>query len=157
EPSDNPTSAYVLPLLVLVATALVTGAFAVDIDRLYAARAIGAVIVLYLYRQYYRELRWSRSYLCVAVGAMVAAAWLWFAPRSSQPASAPSFGEGYAWALPIWVIFRVLGSAVVVPICEELGFRGYLLRRLVKRYFTNVAWTAWTPFAVIASSLAFGL
>ena len=50
----------------------------------------------------------------------------------------------------------MVGSALVVPLCEELAFRGYLLRRLQSGDFTSVSPRAWTWLSLIASSLVFG-
>ena len=46
---------------------------------------------------------------------------------------------------------------VIVPIAEELAFRGFLLRRLTSSVFETVSWRTfeWAPF--ILSSLAFGV
>lgn len=49
------------------------------------------------------------------------------------------------------------GSALIVPLCEELAFRGYLLRRLQGADFTSVSPRAWTCFSLIGSSLLFGV
>ena len=38
----------------------------------------------------------------------------------------------------LWLAARVLGSSIIVPIAEELAFRGYLLRRLIDSDFTLV-------------------
>jgi CAAX prenyl protease-like protein len=45
----------------------------------------------------------------------------------------------------------------VVPICEELAFRGFLLRWLVERDFTEVSFRRYTAWAVLVSSAAFAL
>jgi len=50
-----------------------------------------------------------------------------------------------------------VGSALVVPISEELAFRGYLLRRLQGGDFTSVSPRAWTWFSLLTSSLLFGV
>jgi hypothetical protein len=42
-------------------------------------------------------------------------------------------------AAALWLVARVLGSVVVVPVAEELAFRGYLLRRLIDVDFTAVS------------------
>ena len=34
------------------------------------------------------------------------------------------------WLFVIWVITRVLGTIVLVPLIEELFFRGYVLKRI---------------------------
>jgi CAAX prenyl protease-like protein len=50
-----------------------------------------------------------------------------------------------------------LGSVLVVPLAEELAFRGFLLRRLIQAEFTEVAPAQASLLAMLASSLAFGL
>jgi CAAX prenyl protease-like protein len=56
----------------------------------------------------------------------------------------------------LWLIGRVFGLVVIAPITEELAFRGYLLRRLQSRDFSQVPGTQWTVPAVLISSLLFG-
>src|SRR5262249_30080120 len=36
----------------------------------------------------------------------------------------------WPWATG-WLAFRVIGAVLVVPLAEELAFRGYLMRRLI--------------------------
>jgi len=60
-------------------------------------------------------------------------------------------------AAGLWLLARVLGSVVVVPIAEELAFRGYLLRRLIAADFTAVSPKQFTVFSFLVSSVAFGL
>ena len=56
-----------------------------------------------------------------------------------------------------WLIARVLGSVVVVPVAEELAFRGYLLRRLIDADFTAVSPKQFTAISFLISSAAFGM
>ena len=56
----------------------------------------------------------------------------------------------------VWLIARVLGSVVVIPLAEELAFRGYLLRRLVAADFRTVSPDRLTGVAFVISSMAFG-
>jgi CAAX prenyl protease-like protein len=44
-----------------------------------------------------------------------------------------------------------------VPIAEELAFRGYLLRRLIRPDFDEVPFSQITVLSIILSSAAFGL
>ncbi len=53
--------------------------------------------------------------------------------------------------MTVWAVVRVLGTAVLVPIVEEMFFRGYLLARLDGPQVWRRAG------AVIVSSLAFAL
>jgi CAAX prenyl protease-like protein len=57
----------------------------------------------------------------------------------------------------LWLAFRVVGAVVVVPVAEELAFRGYLLRRLIAAHFVEVPYQGFRWFAVLGSSLAFGV
>jgi exosortase E/protease (VPEID-CTERM system) len=149
EPKENPTAAYLMPALALSATALVTAMLARDIDHLYGLRLLAAGLMLYVYRDYYRGLARDVSALPVAIGVVIGAAWL---------ATNPS-GQSTIDAEPdaFWLVVRTLGSAAVVPVVEELAFRGCLMRWLVSRDFDRVEFTKWTPWAVFASSLVFGL
>jgi len=56
----------------------------------------------------------------------------------------------------LWVLARILASVVVVPIAEELAYRGYLLRRLVARDFVAVRFESVGPWPPIAAAAAFG-
>ena len=55
----------------------------------------------------------------------------------------------------VWIIGRVLGSVLVVPIVEELAFRGFLLRRIIGSDFDRVSYEQWSWLAVLGSSLLF--
>jgi len=148
--SVNPAVPLLGPGLVLMATALGTSAFAGVLDRWYALRILAAALVLFLCRKSYRTLDRYVSCAAPAVGLAVAVLWL----CSAAPALAPRVPEATSVA---WLVCRALGSVLLVPICEELMFRGYLLRRLQASDFTRVSARAWTPFAVVASSLVFGV
>jgi CAAX prenyl protease-like protein len=89
--------------------------------------------------------------------------WVWAAktPWFGTPVTdiaPPKVVESWApWAFSTWIVLRVIGSVVVVPVCEELAFRGFLLRRLIARDFDGVSFQRWTLLSLSVSSLAFGL
>jgi CAAX prenyl protease-like protein len=58
---------------------------------------------------------------------------------------------------PAWIIGHILTGVLVLPLVEELAFRGYLLRRFSSADFESVApgSVGWGPLLV--SSAAFGL
>lgn len=159
EEYDNPTAVFLLPLLGLLGTAMVTGMFVDEIDYAYGLRVLVAGGLLYHFRSHYRALEAPRSWLAPLAGALIAVAWLGSARLLGEPSRPPpeSLTALPAGVAAVWVVLRVLGSVVIVPICEELAFRGFLLRRLIARDFTAVAFTAWTPLAIIGSSLVFGV
>ena len=60
------------------------------------------------------------------------------------------------WLAVIWLALRAFGSIALVPIAEELAFRGYLARALVSRQFEQVGFGEFRWLAFVGSSLAFG-
>jgi len=156
----TPEGAYLLPLLFLIATALVTGLFSTDFDYLYPLRIITPLIPLWLFRSYYAGFRWSWAWTPILLGAAVFVVWVGLEPPA-DPETAdviPSaLAEMPAVAAAVWLVARVLGSVVVVPVAEELAFRGYLLRRLIDADFTAVSPKQFTTMSFLVSSIAFGM
>ncbi|MFH1973985.1 MAG: CPBP family glutamic-type intramembrane protease [Pseudomonadota bacterium] len=66
----------------------------------------------------------------------------------------PLFPQNYGLAVA-WLIFRVLGSVITVPIAEELAFRGYALRRLISSDFDKISPRRFTWLSHFSSFLAF--
>ncbi len=56
-----------------------------------------------------------------------------------------------------WALTRALGSALVVPVCEELAFVSFLARGLTQREFESLPFERLDWRALFASSLAFGM
>jgi CAAX prenyl protease-like protein len=57
----------------------------------------------------------------------------------------------------LWIACRVTAAVVTVPIAEELAFRGFLMRRFISSDFESISFQNTTWFALLASSIAFGL
>ncbi len=155
----TPEGAYLLPLLFLIAGALVTGLFTSDFDYLYPARILLPLIPLWLFRSYYRDLRWSWSWAPILLGFLVFVLWVALEPPPTPEAAATipnALAEMPRAAALLWLAARVLGSSIIVPIAEELAFRGYLLRRLIDSDFTAVSPKQFTLFSFLVSSAAFG-
>lgn len=156
---DNPTAGYCLPFLALIATSLLTGSFASDTDYLYPLRLVAALAALYWLREYHRSLRPTISLGAVLWGAAVFVVWLAFTPVDLEVAR---LARERLWELGTlerggWLACRVVGTSVVVPIVEELAFRGFLQRRLVSRDFSEAPFGKTTAWAIAGSALAFGL
>jgi CAAX prenyl protease-like protein len=95
------------------------------------------------------------------LGSVVFLLWLALEPVSPARDSGHSLQEALAdlptgWAV-VWITCRVLGSVVIVPLAEELAFRGYLLRRMTQADFQGIPPGRFTGFACLISSLLFGL
>lgn len=158
----NPTATYLAPLMALLAVAFLTELFALRLDPLYPLRILAAAIALLVVR---RQVDWSIRAPWSAVGLGIAALVAWMLlggapdPRASEAAQAAlsALDPLGAGVRPLWLGLRALGSVLVVPLAEELAFRGFLLRRLVQAEFTEVLPAQASLLAMLASSLAFGL
>ncbi len=79
--------------------------------------------------------------------------WIAAAAPADAPAALAELGAAERAA---WIAARLVGSCLVLPVAEELAFRGFLLPWLVAPDFESVPADAWTWPAVLLSSLAFG-
>lgn len=156
---DRATAAYLMPLLVLLGTQMITGALSSDFDRLYPVRVLTTGLVLWFYWPCYAELRGKVSPEAVGWGLLVFALWVVLEPWASSQQSGlvehlGRLSAGERWC---WLVARVLGSVVTVPLAEELAFRGYLLRRLQAADFRRVPAGRFTAWSFLLSSVLFGL
>ncbi len=162
EAISNPTAAYLGPLLALVASVMVTTALSAGtgFDAFYPARLLAVAAALWACRRGYASFHASWSWPAVGIGLVVFVVWMALEP-ASHGSESRGLAEGLA-QLPgplaaCWLIARVLGSVVTVPIAEELAFRGFLLRRLISADFTTVSPRKFTWLSCLASSILFGL
>jgi exosortase E/protease (VPEID-CTERM system) len=156
----TPEGAYLLPLLVLLATGLVSALFSADFDFLYPLHVITPLIPLWLFRSYYTDLSWSWSWTPIGLGFLVFVLWVALEP-APDPQTANVIPHALAelhWvAAAFWLTARIAGSTLVVPLVEELAFRGYLLRRLIDADFTAVSPRCFTASSFLISSVVFGM
>jgi exosortase E/protease (VPEID-CTERM system) len=161
----NPSAPFLLPLLAVVATALVTGLFVHELDYFYPLRVVVGLLALAWYRKdYVTGLRLHLrdrsvvSWHAIGVGVLVYSLWIGISALTDPYGSEAPPVALMELATPlvvVWVLGRVLGAVLVAPIVEELAFRGFLLRRLIASDFTKVPFDQWQWRAVLISSLAF--
>jgi exosortase E/protease (VPEID-CTERM system) len=157
--SMNLAVACLLPLVVLLAVALVSGAFVADFDWFYPLRVIAVLLALKLCWPYLKLLPYKMRWQAPVVGVAVAVLWVLMLGENVEAndvwqSTFDQIEPHWVW---IWLAFRFFGASITVPIAEELVFRGYLLARLSKidldvRGKVPLVWTA-----VVITSLAFGL
>jgi exosortase E/protease (VPEID-CTERM system) len=154
--STNPTVPYLMPFLAILAAAMISRAASADFEWFYALRVVAAAGALWYFRRSYRDLDFRFGWLGAAAGVVVFAIWMAFEKTTHSPAPA-ALMQASTVARTAWVTVRILGAVIIVPIAEELAFRGFLLRRLQSSDFETVTWKtfAWAPFLI--SSVAFGL
>lgn len=160
-PPANATAAYLLPLLGLVGVTMLGTAFSQGFDWLYPLRVLAVVALLWHFRAVYRQFSWRWSGTAAALGVLVFVLWLTLEALTADR----STGDGLATGLlglsrggaVCWLVFRVVGSVLTVPLAEELAFRAYLLRRCQARDFEQVPFQRFTWFSFLLSSVLFGL
>lgn len=165
---DNPTAAYLAPLLALVGGSLVAGLARSEDGHLDHLELIGvgaAIAGLLFARKTVRAVlvegaRTLRDgwWTGVVVGVVVFALWIGLDTRDvAADASTQAMLDALPpWRQVLWVVTRVVASVLVVPLVEELAFRGFLLRRIVAADFTAVAYRDVTALSLLVSSIAFG-
>jgi exosortase E/protease (VPEID-CTERM system) len=159
EEMENPTAAYLLPLLSVVAIGLFSALFSAGVDLRYPLRVVAAVSVLWLYRRYYTNIELRPGWHAVPIGILVFVIWVLLLP-ASDPRHAAELRDGVAGLHPdarlSWIGFRLVGGVLLTPIIEELAFRGFLQRRLISADFTEVSLKQLSLLSVGVSALAFG-
>lgn len=157
QPADDSTTAYLAPFLVVMASAMVTGAFSAGVDWLYPVRVLAAVCVLWAFRRSYSNLGWTLSWRAVAIGCLTFAIWIALVPADAGSDGWPAALQSVPlhWAAA-WLVLRVIGYTVTVPLVEELAFRGYLTRRLIHTEFHRLPVGLFTWSSFVVSSVLFG-
>ena len=158
-PPANPAGVYLVPLLVIIATAMITAIFNRGFDVLYPVRVLAAAAALYFYRRELAAMSWSVSIWAVLIGVFVFVTWLALAtPNASLN---ESFATGIAAlsqpSKTAWFFSRIVGATITVPIAEELAFRGYLMRKFIADDFAKVPFGAFTWLSFLGSSVLFGV
>ncbi len=146
-----------VPQLLLLAVALGTLLFTASFDWLYPVRVLVVGAILFHLRAPLNLAMFRVNSVAMAIGAVVFIMWILFVPASAEKAHA--FGTAL-FSVPLvgavsWLVFRIIGAVVIVPIAEEMAFRGFLLP-----YFEEVLSGLSSPTrqigAALLSSAAFG-
>ena len=126
--SDDWTAASILPFILFMISGLIVNSFWQAPALGFPLQAAMMALGLWLFRRPFLRLDWRLDPVAVGAGALVGAGWIALAERGAPPLDGlASLGAG---ALAAWVVVRVIGTALLVPVIEEAFFRGYLMARL---------------------------
>ncbi len=154
----NPLApALLMPLLVLMGSLMLTSALSAGFDWLYPVRVVSTTIALWCFRHVYLRWDWRPSWQAVAIGVAVFPMWIVLQPADRESGLGQTLAMLPAWESVTWLAFRIVGSVIVVPLAEELAFRGYLLRRLAGNELEPARVPRFTWLSFVVTSLAFGL
>lgn len=125
-------AALIVPFIAFMLATVAVSALAPNPDLAYPVKALAMAAALAAFHPIYRRLRWSFDTVAVAAGALVGIGWILLRPPPGAEVAAFATlmsGLGGA-ALAAWVVARLVGAVLLVPVVEELFFRGYVLRRM---------------------------
>ncbi len=133
---------------------------------LYPIRTVAVLAALLVFSRGAVRFRPSRPLASVAVGAVVFA--IWIAPDLLWPGYRAHWlfqntltsvgragGAAPESANPALLLFRVAGSALLVPVVEELFWRAWLMRRLIRSDFAAVPLGAYTAESFWVTAVLF--
>ncbi|SFL31859.1 hypothetical protein SAMN04488036_109108 [Shimia haliotis] len=140
--AEESLAALIVPFIVMMLTSVIASAFWPTPSDAYPFRAVAMVCVLLYFRPVLMRLLRRPEAIAVLAGLVVGALWLVTAPVSPSDMTQPS---------AMWIAFRLLGTIALVPVIEELFFRGYLQNRLLR------GGLIWTVLALLLPNLFFGL
>ncbi len=147
--------ALLVPFMCLMGASIIAQAFAPHDKWLYPLKIAAVAGALWSYKDVYVAFASKVSPYSVLAGACVGVAWI-----ATDPGGDNALGAWLStlpfWLAALWLGLRCFGSIVLVPIAEELAFRGYLHRVIVSRSFETVSPGQWTWLSFIATSLLFG-
>ena len=158
--------AALVPMVVLLAIILLSSALNAGFDWLYPLRVIGVIAAIVLVwpkfeinASSFAKFRRSHYWESFLVGIAVAILWCLMLSGASPEQDrfiSTSLDAQNSWLAISWLVFRFLGTAITVPIAEELAFRAYLLCKLSGQPVSINHKLPLSVVAVLVSSLAFG-
>ena len=157
-PIEIGDTALLLPLMSLIVVSLLTKAITPDFAWLYPVHIVIATWVIYFFRKTFLLFITRPSMTSITIGVAVFIIWIILIPES-QEQSIHLIGElntAPLWFSLLWLLFRVVGASVIVPIAEEFAFRGYLQPQL-EYWFVRKGFTYASVIASLGlTALVFG-
>lgn len=132
---DDWLAARIIPFAAFMVAALLLSTFTETPDVWYIVKVAAMAGALALFLPLYKNLTWRLDPLAVAGGVAIAILWLAVSVNTSAGGKpiAATLSAMPATLAAAWVALRLAGTIVLVPMVEELFFRGYILERLDSR------------------------
>jgi len=129
----------------------------------YLMKTVLGAWMIWIVRPFVPEMKWAFSKEATIVGVLVFIIWVgmnpWY-PKLGEPGNPwnphAAFGPGsvLAWT---FISVRILGSTLVVPVIEEIFYRSFLYRYLIKPEFQDVPLGRFHGYSFIITSILFGV
>jgi exosortase E/protease (VPEID-CTERM system) len=150
---NDPVAAQILPFVIFMASALFAQTFSNVPGLLYPWRFLAMAIAVFAFWRIFLNLPWRIDLTSVVCGTAVG--FLWIATATETPGTSDltiALAGLSSLGTVVWVLCRIAGTTFLVPLIEELFFRGYLLdaiRGNGKRWHTFMA--------LVVTSVLFGV
>lgn len=159
------TAAYIVPFVTLLVLLAALPALSIAPAPAYIARTVVVAAALLLFSRRAIDLRTARPLASILAGLAIFAVWiapdlLWPGYREhwlfrnalmhAGPAVPDAERTGAAF-----LFFRIAGSALIVPVVEELFWRGWMMRWLISPHFEKAPLGAYTARAFWITALLF--
>jgi len=154
----------IIPFAVFAALTLAQGQFGeTGAYWIYALKTLVGAWLIWIVRAHVKEMRWNISWESIVAGVAVFIVWVGldgFYPMLGERSGAfnplKSYGEGSAIAWT-FIAVRVFGSSLLVPMLEEVFYRSFLYRCLIKSDFISVPLKSFNLIAFLIVCAGFGL
>jgi exosortase E/protease (VPEID-CTERM system) len=154
----NPTATYLMPLLSLLVAGVLSHALSGHFETFYPLRLVIGLTVLWVYRRELWAINWSWSWRGVVTGAVVFLIWMLAAHFLLPSAGMPGQLAAMTGTMSlVWIAARLVVPVLIVPIAEELAYRGYLMRCFGGVEFDSLPYRSVSALGLMISSAAFGV
>ncbi len=163
---QQPWLPYVLPFALFLFLTEPVRFFPDLSPYLYIAKTIIVGFLLWFWRHTYAadiKIRLSFGEFVTAISCGLLVLVIWIVPEEyffqlEQTSFFDPYGLGDSKAAAIgWIAVRLLGAALVVPLMEELFWRSFMIRYLIKVDFHTVPIGAFTWLSFLSVAILFGL
>lgn len=149
---------YVAPFAVFIVLTAVQGSVPDGVAWMYPAKTVLVGLMLLALTPSLTPIKRSHTVVSVLVGLSVFVAWI--LPEGLYPklGAAQAFDPTAYFTgvvLYVWIGVRLIGSTVVVSVMEEIFWRGFLLRWIIKPDFEKVAIGTFTWPSFLLTSVLF--
>ena len=155
----RPYIPYIAPFVLYAICIYIPSLFNVSQGLIYPVKTVLVAASLIWFWDVYRdEIRFSFSWLAVISGVFVFLIWVFF--EGLYPQIGYSEFNPYDYSSGLYAIlliaFRLIGASLVVPFMEELFWRSFALRFVIRSDFKSVPLGQFSWFSFIFVSLLFG-
>ncbi|MBL8086470.1 MAG: CAAX prenyl protease-related protein [Chthonomonas sp.] len=156
---------YVLPMALFMGITAVEGKSEANYPLIYIAKVIIVVIALLMCRTALRDIRFDKQWIMpsIALGLVMLGVWvnveqgIQYSKMGARSAFNPFEKIDDPTLRNVWMAFRFMGLALVVPVMEELFWRSFGLRIATQTDFLKlkIGEFSTTGFGIVVAVFAF--